>query len=34
VSGTELEVPLLGEMRKTRVIEESPYDPKALRGRM
>jgi dimethylglycine dehydrogenase len=32
--GTELEVPLLGEMRKARVIEESPYDPKALRGRM
>ncbi|MDF1749567.1 MAG: FAD-dependent oxidoreductase [Alphaproteobacteria bacterium] len=32
--GTELEVPILGEMRKARVIPESPYDPEALRGRM
>ncbi|NTF83168.1 FAD-dependent oxidoreductase [Agrobacterium rhizogenes] len=32
--GTELEVPILGEMRKARVIPESPYDPDALRGRM
>lgn len=32
--GTELEVPILGEMRKARVIAESPYDPDALRGRM
>jgi len=34
VAGTQLDVPILGEMRKARVIEESPYDPKALRGRM
>ncbi|WP_411037310.1 GcvT family protein [Shinella sp. BYT-45] len=32
--GTELEVPILGEKRKARVIAESPYDPQALRGRM
>ena len=32
--GTELEVLILGEMRKARVIAESPYDPDALRGRM
>lgn len=32
--GTELEVPILGEMRKARVIAESPYDPEALRCRM
>ncbi|WP_286181355.1 aminomethyltransferase family protein, partial [Rhizobium sp. ICMP 5592] len=32
--GIELEVPILGEMRKARVIAESPYDPDALRGRM
>ena len=32
--GTELEVPILGEMRKARVIADSPYDPEALRGRM
>jgi dimethylglycine dehydrogenase len=32
--GTELEVPILGERRKARVIAESPYDPEALRGRM
>ncbi|MBN9056321.1 MAG: aminomethyltransferase family protein, partial [Rhizobiales bacterium] len=34
VPGTELEVPILGETRKARVIAESPYDPQALRGRM
>lgn len=34
VPGTELEVPILGERRKARVIEESPYDPEARRGRM
>jgi dimethylglycine dehydrogenase len=34
VPGTELEVPILGERRKARVIEESPYDPEAKRGRM
>jgi dimethylglycine dehydrogenase len=32
--GTELEVPILGEVRKARVIPDSPYDPEALRGRM
>lgn len=32
--GTELEVPILGEMRKARVITESPYDPEAIRSRM
>lgn len=32
--GTELEVPILGEMCKARVIAESPYDPEALRCRM
>lgn len=32
--GTELEVPILGERRKARVIADSPYDPEALRGRM
>jgi dimethylglycine dehydrogenase len=32
--GTELEVLILGEMCKARVIPESPYDPEALRGRM
>ncbi|VDC22512.1 GcvT family protein [Pseudogemmobacter humi] len=32
--GTGLEVPVLGEMRKARVIADSPYDPEALRGRM
>lgn len=32
--GTELEVPVLGVMRKARVITDSPYDPEALRGRM
>jgi len=31
--GTELEVPILAEMRKARVIADSPYDPKSLRGR-
>jgi dimethylglycine dehydrogenase len=34
VPGTQLYVPILGEMRKARVIAESPYDPEALRGRM
>ena len=34
VPGTELEVPILGERRKARVIAESPYDPEAKRGRM
>ncbi|EHH02335.1 glycine cleavage system T protein [Mesorhizobium amorphae CCNWGS0123] len=29
-----MEVPILGEMRKARVIAESPYDPEALRCRM
>lgn len=32
--GTELTVPILGTMRKARVIPESPYDPEALRSRM
>lgn len=32
--GTELEVLILGDMRKARVIAESPYDPEAVRGRM
>lgn len=32
--GTELEVPILGERRKARVIADSPYDPEGLRGRM
>jgi dimethylglycine dehydrogenase len=31
--GTELDVPILGEKRKARVIAESPYDPKSLRSR-
>ncbi|WP_119387797.1 GcvT family protein [Taklimakanibacter lacteus] len=31
--GTPLEVPILGEMRKARVIADSPYDPKSLRSR-
>lgn len=31
--GTELEVPILSERRKARVIAESPYDPKSLRSR-
>jgi len=34
VPGTPLEVPILGEMRNARVIEESPYDPKGERSRM
>ncbi|MBI2255994.1 MAG: FAD-dependent oxidoreductase [Proteobacteria bacterium] len=34
VPGTELEVPILGERRKARVISESPYDPQGVRGRM
>ena len=34
VPGTELEIPVLGQRRKARVIPESPYDPQALRGRM
>jgi dimethylglycine dehydrogenase len=34
VLGTELEIPVLGEMRKARVIEESPYDPEAKRARV
>ncbi len=34
VPGTELEIPVLGEMRKARVIEESPYDPEAKRARV
>lgn len=32
--GTTLEVPILGEMRKGRVIKESPYDPESLRCRI
>ncbi|MBE2278664.1 MAG: FAD-dependent oxidoreductase [Rhodobacteraceae bacterium] len=32
--GTGLEVSILGEMRKARVVTESPYDPEGLRGRM
>jgi dimethylglycine dehydrogenase len=31
--GTSLEVPILGEMRKARVIADSPYDPQSLRSR-
>jgi dimethylglycine dehydrogenase len=31
--GTELEVPILAERRKARVIADSPYDPKSLRCR-
>lgn len=31
--GTPLEVPILGEMRKARVIADSPYDPQSLRSR-
>jgi len=31
--GTPLEVPILGEMRKARVIADSPYDRQALRSR-
>ncbi len=34
VPGNELEVPILGEMRKARVIAESPYDPEATRCRL
>ncbi len=33
VTGTALDVPILGEMRKARVIEDSPYDPRSLRSR-
>jgi len=32
--GTELEVPILGERCKARVMSESPYDPQGARGRM
>ena len=31
--GTLLEVPILGEMCKARVIADSPYDPQSLRSR-
>lgn len=31
--GTPLEVPILGEMRKARVIADFPYDPQSLRSR-
>jgi dimethylglycine dehydrogenase len=34
VPGTELEIPILGEMRRARVIAESPYDPDGARSRM
>jgi dimethylglycine dehydrogenase len=34
VPGTPLQVPILGEIRNARVIEESPYDPKGARSRM
>jgi dimethylglycine dehydrogenase len=34
VPGAEFDVPVLGEMRKARVIEESPYDPEAKRARL
>lgn len=34
VPGTELTVPILGEMHSARVVEESPYDPQGLRIRM
>ena len=34
VPGAEFDVPVLGEMRKARVIEESPYDPEATRARL
>lgn len=34
VPGTELEVPILGERCKARVISESPYDAQGSRGRM
>lgn len=33
VAGTALEVPILGEMRKARVVADSPYDPQSLRSR-
>jgi dimethylglycine dehydrogenase len=32
-TGTPLDVPILGEMRKARVIADSPYDPQSLRSR-
>ena len=32
-TGTGLEVPILGERHKARVIAESPYDPQSLRAR-
>ncbi len=32
--GTALDVSILGEMRRARVVAESPYDPEGLRGRM
>ena len=32
--GVELEIPLLGQMRKATVIEDSPYDPSNQRPRM
>lgn len=34
VPEAEFDVPVLGEMRKARVIEESPYDPEAKRARL
>lgn len=34
IVGTEFEIPVLGQMRKARLIEESIYDPQALRARM
>lgn len=32
-AGTSLDIPILGEMRKARVIADSPYDPQSLRSR-
>ena len=32
--GERVEAPILGQMRRGRVIEESPYDPESLRCRM
>ncbi|RVC58869.1 hypothetical protein EN779_17770, partial [Mesorhizobium sp. M4B.F.Ca.ET.088.02.2.1] len=32
--GTELEVSVLGERRRAKVIADSPYDPEGARGRM
>jgi dimethylglycine dehydrogenase len=34
VPGTEVEVPVMGEMRKARVVADSPYDPEARRAKI